>query len=316
MRIGNLDGEIDQQILDLGFQVVDSCTLLGFKFSNRIGLALSNETDLVNKISNSLRFWTPFNLSLSGKITVAKSLILPLFIYYATVINFSSVTIETIEKKIETFVCGGLNISKEKIYALVTEGGINLFKLHDFALSLQCSWVKRTIILQHDNWRYRLFNASSASIFNMSRDEISVFGPILRGICMSYIKFRDSYGTVKNNFLTVPILDNENFFYKEGRIRKNFDKEFFGIQEGMVPDPAILKLKWEDFCDANWNFLAYDDILERVHIDFDQERVRKLLNGFQNARKKLFNENDNKVPVPEFFGTFKKRIKKFSYGPL
>jgi hypothetical protein len=219
MRIGNLEGEIDQRILDLGFQVVDSCTLLGFKFSNRNELALSNETELVNKISNSLRFWTPFNLSLTGKITVVKSLILPLFIYYATVINFSKELIETIEKKIETFVCGGLNISKEKMYAAVTEGGINLFKLHDFALSLQCSWVKRTIILQHDNWRYRLFNVSSAGIFNMSRDEISVFGPVLRGICMSYIKFRDSYGTVKNNFLTVPILDNVNFFYREGRIR-------------------------------------------------------------------------------------------------
>jgi hypothetical protein len=141
MRIGNLEGEIDQRILDMGFKVVESCTLLGFKFSNRIGLALSNEKDLINKISNSLRFWTPFNLSLAGKITVAKSLILPLFIYYATVINFSNATIETIEKKIETFVCGGLNISNEKIYATVTDGGINLFKLHDFALALQCSWV-------------------------------------------------------------------------------------------------------------------------------------------------------------------------------
>jgi hypothetical protein len=128
---------------------------------------------------------------------------------------------------------------------------------------------------------------------------------------MSYIKFRDSYGTVKNNFLTVLILDNKNFFYKQGRVRKNFDSEFFQIPEGMVPDLAVLKLKWADFCDANWNFLAYEDILERVRIDLDRERVRKLSSGFQNARKKLFNKNDNIAPVPEFFGTFKKGSRSF-----
>jgi hypothetical protein len=106
MRIGNIEGEIDQQILYLGFQVVDSCTLLGFKFSNQVGLALSNETELINKLSNSFRFWTPFNLSLTGKITVAKSLVLPIFIYYASVINFSPETIATIEKKLKISYVG------------------------------------------------------------------------------------------------------------------------------------------------------------------------------------------------------------------
>jgi hypothetical protein len=57
--------------------------------------------------------------------------------------------------------------------------------------------------------------------------------------------------------------------------------------------------------------LAYEDILERIRIDLDRERVRKLLSGFQNARKKLFNENDNIVPEPEFFGTFKKGSRSF-----
>jgi hypothetical protein len=79
----------------------------------------------------------------------------------------------------------------------------------------------------------------------------------------------------------------------------------------MVPDPAILNLKWEDLCDANWNFLQFEYILDRVRIDLDRDRMRKLLNGFQNARKKLFNENDSKVPIPVFFETFKKGSRSF-----
>jgi hypothetical protein len=33
MRIGDLPGEIYQRIIDLGFQIVDNCKLLGFNFS-------------------------------------------------------------------------------------------------------------------------------------------------------------------------------------------------------------------------------------------------------------------------------------------
>jgi hypothetical protein len=306
MRIGNIEGEIDQQILDLGFQVVDSCTLLGFKFSNQFGLALSNETELINKVTNSFRFWTPFNLSLTGKITVAKSLVLPLFIYYASVINFSPETIATIEKKIENFVCGGLNISKEKIYSAVTEGGLNLFKLHDFALALQCSWVKRTVSLQHDNWRYRLFNISSVGIFNISRCEISGLGPVLKGICENYSDFREQYSTVKNNFLSVPIFDNKNFFYKQGRERMHYDATFFQVQEGSIPETAVLKLKWGDMCNITGNLMAIEDLAVRIGFGMDLEKLRMLAKGYHSARKKYFMEKDPILPVADFFNKFKK----------
>jgi Reverse transcriptase (RNA-dependent DNA polymerase) len=39
MRIGDLTGEIDQRIIDLGFQIVDNCKLLGLNFSQNIDLA-------------------------------------------------------------------------------------------------------------------------------------------------------------------------------------------------------------------------------------------------------------------------------------
>jgi hypothetical protein len=185
-------------------------------------------------------------------------------------------------------VCGGLNISKEKIYAAVAEGGVNLFKLHDFALALQCSWVERTTLLQHDNWRYRLFNISSAGTFNISRCELSGLGPILKGICTNYIDFRERYGTVKNNFLTVPILDNTNFFYKQGRDHRNFDTAFFQVQEGTVPDRAVLDLKWADLCDNNGNFLAFEEMARGIRIDLGLEKMRMLANGYYNARKKFF----------------------------
>jgi hypothetical protein len=145
MRIGNLDGEVDRRILDLGFEIVDDCKLLGFKFLNRESLANSNALQLIEKIRNTIRFWTPLNLSVAGKITIAKTLILPLFIYYGTIINFSQQHIEEIEGSIERFVTRGINIAKDKTYADTGTGGLGLFHLSEFAGTLQSYWIKRVL---------------------------------------------------------------------------------------------------------------------------------------------------------------------------
>jgi hypothetical protein len=113
---------------------------------------------LISKIKNNIRFWTPFNLSVSGKLTVAKSLVLPVFNYYASVITFQPDTLNEIELSIEKFVTKGLNLSKEKIYGPVEEGALNLFRLADFSVTLQSFWIKRTLQYQHDNWRIKLFS--------------------------------------------------------------------------------------------------------------------------------------------------------------
>jgi hypothetical protein len=193
----------------------------------------------------------------------------------------------------------------------VTEGGLNLFKLHDFALALQCSWVKRTVSLQHDNWRHRLFNISSAGIFNISRCEISGLGPVLKGICENYIDFRERYGTVKNNFLSVPIFDNKYFFYKQGRERMHYDATFFQVQEGTVPETAVLKLKWGDMCDNNGNLMATDDLAMGLGFELDLEKLRLLAKGYHSARKKYFTEKDPILPVDDFFSKFKKGSRAF-----
>jgi Reverse transcriptase (RNA-dependent DNA polymerase) len=54
MRIGDLTGEIDQRIIDLGFQIVDNCKLLGFNFSQKLDLAETNKSELKEKIQKKI----------------------------------------------------------------------------------------------------------------------------------------------------------------------------------------------------------------------------------------------------------------------
>jgi hypothetical protein len=96
-----------------------------------------------------------------------------------------------LEHKIEKFVTSGLNISKEKIYSSIDSGGLNLFKLCDFAMTLQAYWIKRAIDLKHDNWRTRVCNLNSSGPLAVTYNDAIECGEILRGIIKIFIVFLD-----------------------------------------------------------------------------------------------------------------------------
>jgi hypothetical protein len=109
-------------------------------------------------------------------------------------------------------VVKGLNISKEKIYCKIADGGLNLVRLQDFVITLQSYWIKRILIHWHDNWRNSVHFSGESDLYYINEQDISNFGPVLTGICRSFMTFRNRFGTVGNNFIHVPILNNPYFF--------------------------------------------------------------------------------------------------------
>jgi Reverse transcriptase (RNA-dependent DNA polymerase) len=261
MRIGNLDGAIDPRIASLGFQIVDEVKLLGFNIQQNTSLALSNFQILLEKVKKTVNFWSVLNLSLAGKITIAKSLILPLINFYATVLTFDDQSLLQLQNIIENFVVKGTNVSKERIYAKISFGGLNLFKLKDFVVTLQSYWIKRTLLYQHDNWRNSIYFASNVSLLYIQEQDLSSFGHVLAGICRSFISFRNRFGTVGNNFLQVPVLNNPYFFFKENRGKKLLDDNFF-VHIGMLPGhKEINTITWRDLINDDLHFRSRMDIV-------------------------------------------------------
>ena len=86
MRIGNLEGPPPREIVDLGFIITNSIKLLGFNISNEENILESNFTPIRQKIKSIIRFWDQFYLSLHGKITIYKTLLLPQLNYIGTIL--------------------------------------------------------------------------------------------------------------------------------------------------------------------------------------------------------------------------------------
>jgi hypothetical protein len=72
MRIGDLSGNIPDDIKSLGFTFVNKLKLLGFIIPNYGDKAAANFETVSTRIDNLIRFWERFYLSMPGKISIYK----------------------------------------------------------------------------------------------------------------------------------------------------------------------------------------------------------------------------------------------------
>jgi hypothetical protein len=156
MRIGCLGGALSQDIINLGFSVVDKIKLLGFTINNSGNINALNFEPVVEKLANIIRFWERFYLSLPGKLTIYKTLLLPQINYISSVLMPSEHTLNVMADMMEKFVTKGFKIAKKRIYEPAKNGGIGMFDLKNFITALQCGWVKRAFECCNDNWKFDL----------------------------------------------------------------------------------------------------------------------------------------------------------------
>ena len=135
MRIGNLEGHVPDEITNLGFSITNTIKLLGFSITNGENSLDGNFQPIKQKISSIIRFWDRFYLSLPGKITVYKTLLLPQPNYIGTMLMPDERILTELTEVIENFVTQGFNIAKKRFYAKPEDGGLGLFDLKTFLTS-------------------------------------------------------------------------------------------------------------------------------------------------------------------------------------
>ena len=135
--VGLVD-EIPQEILELGFEVKESATILGMDISNDWHDLDETATKITNKIQKESNWWSRFNLNLLGRISVAKSMLYSQVNYLGSFLPFSQVHHLSFSKPIEKFVNGNLKATEVK------NGGLGLVRMADFLNCQKCGWLPLT----------------------------------------------------------------------------------------------------------------------------------------------------------------------------
>jgi hypothetical protein len=156
MQVG-LKNPITPEIAELGFSFVDSIKILGMDIDADIANLDSNFTKIAVSIDKSISYWDRYNLTLLGRINVAKSLLVSLLNYLGCFLMPSRNVLKRIQNSINDFTVGKLNVARNRITLPLESGGLGMFKLDDFLRSQQCMWILRAFKSQRDNWRTDLF---------------------------------------------------------------------------------------------------------------------------------------------------------------
>jgi len=310
MRFGDLSGEVSQEIVDLGFPIANSITVLGFVLQNQGDLASVNFAKKKRKILNIIRFWERFNLSLPGKIAIYKTLLIPQLNFIASILTPSVDFLTIVENEIEKFITKGLNIARERLYSKVSEGGLGLFNLKNFVIALQVSWIKRASLNTNDNWKVTLNELLGGNVLNLTTANLNPpLGTALQNIVSSFLELKKKYRLFGNNFLNETIFKSDIFGAGRGNAAP-FDELFFGDELMAAHGPLIRSLKMGDLI-VNGSFIDVDNFEHLIGFRCTRARHTAIKNAYVRVMKTWGDSRSEPTTIEEFFGKIKRGSKNF-----
>jgi hypothetical protein len=246
MQIGNKI-QISDEIKNLGFAFDDKIKILGMEIDSELENLDINFSNALIAIKKSINFWERLNLSLQGRINVAKSLLFSQIIYLGSILMPSRQKINELQNSLDNFVLGNLNFAKNRITLPTVEGGLGMFNVEEFLTAQQCVWVLRANISTRDNWRVRLKQLCNGNVLTAGPNLIDpVANPILYGLSCSFEKLRIAHDSNNENFVKACIFNNPLFFRGKGD-KLTLNATYLGLNEGQCsPIASITALEFFD----------------------------------------------------------------------
>jgi hypothetical protein len=262
---------------------VENIKMLGFYINNGNNIEQENFGLVSKKIENTIRYWTRFKLSIIGRITIVKTLILPHVAFVGSVLHPGTEWLATQSEKIEKFVLDNQKVAKEKLYKKVEEGGLGLIELDKFITAIQCTWMQKAIKNINDCWKFSLWEATDA--FTKFEPNLN-YGRTLNQIISSFEKFKTKFYLVNNNFLHERISNNAKYGYGN-RMQFLYNDEFFNADTGTLDKNS---LTWQSLLKEN-KFDSHNNLKLRFGMGFSNEKYLMLKQGWEYARKKFSARN-------------------------
>jgi hypothetical protein len=182
MQVGNLIAP-SNEIVALGASHIQSIKILGMEIDQNISNLDQNFSIILDRVKSSIAYWKRYNLTLNGRINVIKSLLVSLINHLGCILMPSRQTLNSLQKAVDDFAIGKLNVAKNRICLPVDCGGLGLFNLEEFLTAQQCTWVLRANKSLRDNWRCDLYRLSSGNCLSVSEKIIDKnSNPILYGL--------------------------------------------------------------------------------------------------------------------------------------
>ena len=106
-------------------------------------------------MENLLNVWKSRNLSLKGKITILKTLILPQIQFLFSMLYIPEIILEKIDSLMLKFLWNNKppKIRKNVIIAPIVQGGLGMVDVHSIHTAAKCGWIRRYFDENDTKWK-------------------------------------------------------------------------------------------------------------------------------------------------------------------
>jgi hypothetical protein len=237
--IGSNNDITDILCPDLGTEWTNTFTILGFDIDSKLERLDKNNDRILDKIISIIKKWKPYNLSLRGRLTKAKTMLISQITYISTVLTPNAKKLEEIQLHINNYVMNITHTSRnwinsELLYTSTKQGGMGMVQLTDFLTSIKCSCLRRYSIENlNDHWADKI--DSFFGLTYETRHTIMNFGPekfnsiikakipAISSMFASYKLFKTQFpSTIENGdntWVTQNIFFNMNFARTQPRTK-------------------------------------------------------------------------------------------------
>ena len=137
---------------------------LGIDFSvNLVEMVNHNYTEKIKDIKRQIISWSKRTLTVLGRITVVKSLLVPKLNYLLLSLpEPNSQIMKDINRSLYAFIWGNKpdKINKEQMCQLYNKGGVKMIDIYIHAKSLKISWIRRFVTnSQIESFTFHMFNS-------------------------------------------------------------------------------------------------------------------------------------------------------------
>ena len=246
---------------DLKLEWDNKFTILGFEIDSKLEKLEDNYNRIHKNVDNLISKWQCYRLTIMGRVTITKSLLLSQYTYIGSVLDMRKPLTDLIQKKLNTFVLHnqkyveneskGPWLTPEVLYGPTSQGGLNMVKVDEFFHSLKCSWIRRYAIgLINDHWAdlldqiFGLNPANREQVLLWGSERFKIFEvqpkPCLTGFISSYrllkANFPTDLSTGDNSWFTQPVFYNKSIKMKRlaGRDPVHATPGDFGLSPGMI----------------------------------------------------------------------------------
>jgi len=298
---------------EVGFEIVDSVTILGLEIEGDSGRFNNSFERICTKISKNISNWKRFNLSLPGRICIAKTMLYSQMNYLGCFLQIPPLYINRMSDMITNFVQESLNIATKRLFLPACMGGLGLFEINHFLAAQQCAWISRAQDL-NDRWKILLYYYSLGNVNNIRASMVKMEDcPVLYNIVVSYEKFFGGFAKYNENFWDSHIYEN-NAHMVSLRQRTRLSSDFFDVEFFMQEKVKIFNLRVRDFFLDKNTPISFEQFNTNSDLNLSRAQFNKIKDMCKMAKTKYSKKDGSKekcVDISDFMNRKKKGCKRY-----